>query len=120
MSTIELYEYELPVPPDDLNRVADLLRDANVFCAGPTAADIYDWKACRKAHADGITVLALVDRNVFNDVVILARTAIDDVVGPLSARARFGAAVMSYLLCCNILVDPGLLFTNGLPALSTS
>ncbi|HKP04995.1 MAG TPA: hypothetical protein VJU77_16710 [Chthoniobacterales bacterium] len=108
MPTIELYEYELPIAVDDLNRVADLLREAKVFCAGPTAADIYDWKACRKAHADGITVAALLDRNVFNDVVILARTASAEAVCPLSGRARFGAAVMSYLLCSNILVDPGL------------
>jgi len=79
-----------------------------VFCPGPTAGDIYNWQTCRRAHADGVTIVALLDRNILNDVVILAQTATSDFADPLPDRARFGAAVMAYLLCCNILVDPGL------------
>jgi hypothetical protein len=108
MSIFEIYDYELPVPVRDLERVARILRDHDVFRPGPTAGDIYSWRACRKSHADGVTVVALLDRNVLNDVVSLASTATSDFAVPLSARARFGAAVMAYLLCCNILVDPGL------------
>jgi hypothetical protein len=108
MPTLEIYEYELPVPVEDLERVQRILRNNHAFCAGPTPADIYDWRACRKAHADGVTVLALIDRNVLNDVVTLASTATTDSTEPLANRARFGAAVMAYLLCCNIVVDPGL------------
>ena len=108
MRTIEIYDYELPVPAHDLEQVAGILRDADVFRAGPTAGDIYSWRTCRKAHADGVTILALLDRNVLNDVVSLARTATTNSVGPLSLRAQFGSAVMAYLLCCNILIDPGL------------
>src|ERR1700724_2464717 len=93
-STVEMYEYELPVPIRDLDRIAGILRGKDVFRAGPTAGDIYSWKTCRKAHADGVTVVALLDRNVLNDVVILARTASGDSIGPLPARARFGAAAM--------------------------
>src|SRR5438128_2749115 len=78
MSTIVIDDYELPVPLPDLERVAAILRENDVFCAGPTAGDIYNWLTCRKAHADGVTVLALLDRNVLNDVVTLARTAIGD------------------------------------------
>jgi hypothetical protein len=108
MPTLEIYEYELPVPVEDLERVQRILRDTDIFCAGPTAADIYDWRACRKAHADGVTVLALIDRNVLNDVVALASSATSNSTEALPNRARLGAAVMAYLVCCNIIVDPGL------------
>src|SRR6266404_5267133 len=107
LSTIELYDYELPVPESDVESVANVLRDNDVFCPGPTAADIYSWRACRKAHADGIAVVALLDRNILNDVVALARTAIDPRDKPVPERARFGAAVMAYLLCGNVFIDPG-------------
>lgn len=108
MSEIRLDDYELPVPRLDVERVADILRKTDVFCTGPTAGDIYNWEACRKTHADGVKTVALIDRNILNDVVTLAQTAIDGLAGPLPERARMGAAVMAYLLCCNVLIDPGI------------
>lgn len=119
---VEIYEYGLPVSERDIQRIANVLRKNDVFCPGPTAGDIYNWRVCRKAHADGVTVVALLDRNVLNDVVALARTATSPVANRLSDRGRFGAAVMAYLLCCNILVDPGLAVhewpTDGLKKLT--
>ena len=108
MPTIELYDYELPVPISDLEQLQRILVNNDVFCSGPTAGNIYNWRTCRKAHADGVEVLALFDRNVLNDVVSLALTVTTEPGAPLSSRARFGAAVMGYLLCCNITIDPGL------------
>lgn len=108
MSSIAFDEYELPIPLADLERIAASLRELDVFCPGPTAADIYSWLSCRRSSADGVTLVALFDRNVLKDVIELARTARDDFRGPMPLRARSGAAVMAYLLCCNVLIDPGL------------
>lgn len=108
MSSVALDEYELPIPMADLERIAANLRELDVFCPGPTAGDIYDWLSCRKAHADGVTIAAILDRNILKDVIELARSARSDFEGPMVDRARFGAAVMAYALCSNILIDPGL------------
>src|SRR5437899_7410769 len=81
LSTIELYQYELPVAAADMERIERILRASDVFCPGPTAGDIYNWRTCRKAHADGVTIMALFDRNVLNDVAILAQTATSDFAG---------------------------------------
>ena len=108
MSSVVIDEYELPIPMPELERIAKHLRDIDVFCAGPTAGDIYNWRTCRRAHADGVTVTAILDRNVLKDVISLVSTAKRDFVGRIEDRARFGAAIMTYLLCSNILIDPAL------------
>lgn len=97
----------------DLELIATKLRELDVFCAGPTAGDIYNWVSCRKSHADGVALGAILDRNVLKDVISLASSAEKGFRDPIEERARSGAAVMAYLLCCNILVDPGLAVHEG-------
>ncbi|MBV9128000.1 MAG: hypothetical protein JO117_07945 [Verrucomicrobia bacterium] len=109
MSELRLYDFELPISLADMERLQVMLREMGIFCTCPTDIDRYNWQTYGMAAAEHNTdTRAFFDRNVFSDVVSLARSSDLDEAPASIERGRMGAAVMAFLQCCNIMIEPSL------------
>lgn len=109
MPEFHLYDFELPISISDIEQIQIILKDQDIFLSPRNDIDRYDWQTFRLAAAEGGTeTVALFDRNVFSDVVSIARSAEIDQAPASIERARIGAAVMAFLQCSNVLIEPNL------------
>jgi hypothetical protein len=107
MSEESLEIYHLPIPAHYLGDIQKMLRLNEVFCSPSEDADFYDVLTHRREAAHhGTKIHTLVDRNVLSDVLSLARPAAQGVIVPCDERGRFGAALMVFLQCSNIVIEP--------------
>lgn len=109
-----LEQYELPIPASDLQAIQAILSQDKILCAIEPDAVLYDCLTWRRQTAHyGTQVFALFDRNVLNDVLAVARPASLGVREKCCGRSRIGAALMTFLQCSNVLIEPSMaLFEN--------
>ena len=103
--------YQIPISVDDLERVESIVREHELICAfvPDGSADPYRCVTWREQAAHhGTEVCALFDRNVLVDVLSLVRPALARRHDPCEERGRTGAALMAFLQCSNVVIDPGM------------
>src|SRR5438876_876157 len=109
-----LEQYELPIPASDLAAIQAILCEHEILCALEPDSDLYECLTWRRQTAHhGTQVFALFDRNILNDVFSVARPASLGVREKCGGRSRIGAALMAFLQCSNIMIEPCMaLFEN--------
>jgi hypothetical protein len=109
---MECYEhYEFPISIPDLALIEAIVANLDPFCAvgceaGADVNKTLTWR--RQTAFYGTEICALFDRNVLLDVLEIVRGSTNSNPQPLSERARFGAALMVFLQCSNIVIEPSL------------
>lgn len=103
--------YHVPIQVGELARIESIVREHELICAfiPDGSADPYrcvTWRE-QKAHHE-TEVCALFDRNVLVDVLSLVRAGLAGRREPREERGRIGAALMAFLQCSNIVIDPGM------------
>lgn len=107
--------YHIPISRSDLEAIEAVIRQHEIFCAPVTGVDIYKILTWRRETANyGTGVYALFDRNVLSDVIQLARPAAAGLAEDCGERGRVGAALMAFLQCSNIVIEPNIaLYENA-------
>jgi hypothetical protein len=94
-----------PLSPADLGEIESVLRKEEAFCSFPPELDPYSLSELVKQGAvHGTEIKVLLDRNVLKDILSI----VGKEEGPLAERARFGAALMSFLQASNAVIEPNL------------
>jgi hypothetical protein len=106
-----------PIPLADIRAIEDMLREADLFCAG-FDADLYSLSLYLEQNARFETTATLVlDRNIFTRIISLASGRSAD-----TRDFRLAAAAMAFAQCANLLVDPALVlyeFARGIERQAT-
>jgi hypothetical protein len=107
MSEISLETYDLPIAATTLQAIQRILCEHEVFCASANDIDCYDVLTFRREQTHHQTkIFALLDRNVLIDVLSIVRPASEGVERECNERGKIGAAIMAFLQCSNILIEP--------------
>ncbi len=95
MQQILFEQYQIPLPPTDLEAIQSIVREQEILSSLATIEDHCDcltWR--RQAAHHGTQVCALFDRNILSDVLSLVRPASCGLLVQCSDRGRIGAAMM--------------------------
>jgi hypothetical protein len=101
--------YHIPISVTDLEAIQGIIREHEIFCAPVPDFDLYNsltWR--RQAAHHGTQIYALFDRNVLSDVLHLVRPAGSQISQDCGERERIGAALMAFLQCSNIIIEPNI------------
>lgn len=100
-----LYQFELPIPTEDLDLVQDMIRNAGLLTIFDASKDPADALLYRNEETIWKTESrALIDLNVLKDILSVARPG--DRRSP-DAR-KLGAAFVAFCQCANISIDPAI------------
>ena len=109
MPVIYQETYEFPVPLEDVAAVEAIVRREELLCTVNCDAEhdpyrCMTWRIQHSLHQTELCVL--MDRNVFNDVLCLARAAAEGQEVACEPRGKVGAALMAFLQCSNARIEP--------------
>jgi len=107
MQQILFEQYQIPLPPTDLEAIQSIVREQEILSSLATIEDHCDcltWR--RQAAHRGTQVCALFDRNILSDVLSLVRPASCGWLVQCSDRGRIGAAMMAFLQVSNVVIEP--------------
>lgn len=101
----KIYQFSLPITPSSLRGLQEILRSAQILTLFDESIDPYDAGLYRYQAAEyGSECKAVVDLNVFKDVLSIAR--------PGDARAisdrQIGAAFIAFCQCADIMIEPAM------------
>lgn len=104
-----LEQYELLFPATVLKCLEDNLRKEGVFTFFDASLDPYDALLYRRQEAHySATTVCLFDQNVLNDVLDPIKDVLERGCRPCTERGRFGATLMAFLQCADILIEPSI------------
>jgi hypothetical protein len=99
------YQFPMPVPPDDLAMIQNMVREAGIVMAFDSRLDAADATLYRHQSAEWTTKCrALVDLNIFKDILSVARLGDKR---DTEAR-RLGAALLAFCQCAGIEIEPSM------------
>lgn len=102
-------KYQVPLNIEVLEELQKMLRDASLLLSVGEEFERYQALTYRRQkvhhHSDSC---ALLDRNALNDVLSIVRPAAEGRIEPCMERGRIGAAMMAFLQCANILIEPNI------------
>ena len=101
-----------PIPFADLEFIQRLLKQENIIisCFQKNELDNYHFiNFIKEKELFGTETYALIDRNIFSDIIAIVKGENVELregnkIGPL----RIAAAMMAFLQCANILIEPNL------------
>lgn len=99
---------ELPIHVSDLFEIQKMLQNNRIICSVfklPAFNEylIADYIGEKEIH--GTTISALFDRNIFTDIISLAR---GEEISQTSESKRLVAALMAFLQCADVLIEPNI------------
>jgi hypothetical protein len=110
-----LEAYYIPVSLSDLEAIQDIIQQHEIVCAPVSGVDLYKCLTWRREGAHyGTEVHALFDRNILSDVLQLAHSALGQSEA-CGERGRVGAALMAFLQCSNITIEPNMALYENAP-----
>jgi hypothetical protein len=100
--------YHNPLGPDKANELQNLLRQGNCFVPSFATEDPYAIETYVVQYATHQTnVVFLLDRNIYSQVLSLAKGAV------VNEKTRFAAGIMAFASCANATIEPGLALYEG-------
>lgn len=101
-----------PIPAPDISRIQNLLKQANIICAGADAGAEFEsfdkysiYSYLNEKDISNTRTQALVDWNILTDIISLVN---GKKIVSSSEPIRLSAALMAFLQCSNILIEPNL------------
>ena len=97
-----------PIPAPDILKIQNLLKKANIICTAREfkSFDKYSiYSYLKEKDIFNAPTRALVDRNIFTDIISLVN---GKVIDSPSESIRLSAALMAFLQCSNILIEPSI------------
>ena len=100
--------YHNPLGPEKAKELQNLLREGGCFVPSFAANDSYAIGTYVIQYAIHRTnVVFLLDRNIYSQVLSLAKGAV------VNEKTRFAAGIMAFASCANATIEPGLALYEG-------